>query len=209
MIQLNALVPQLQDDFDSFFQVSWSRVSNGMYGLMNRVVTPHIYFDNNTFYPFYMSSKYASDNSKYYMCSIKITDDEVWENLMQLQSMLENKMKQDGKITKRQPFKGFLYASPESDSRSLNLRVYRSGNFKSPGIRYVDGNGEEITINIDEFEAFMKTHAVQAKLTLEVDAMWSFKQSSGIALFSPIIILSPRDTTDRQSENISFLMDKQ
>lgn len=206
MLSLSSVTSELSETFDSFFEVQWSRVSSGFYGLLSRVTNPHIYFDNNEYKPFYLSTKYSDESPKYHMCSIEIVDDVTWNQLMSIQSLMEERMRVEGKSTKKQPFKGFLYTSG-SGSKMMNIRVYRTVPMKNPSIRYVTDSGDEEVITIDEFEAFMKTHRVEARLTLQVDATWSFKNSSGMAVFSPILLLKQRvNEQEDHSENMQFLM---
>lgn len=190
---------------ESLFNITWKKVTNGFYGLFQGRDTPSIFADSTEYTPLYTARGYTSENSKYYMCSLLIEDEEVWRKYKLIEGHLEEMVK-SAKPSKGKKMKGFTYTTNESNQKYLNIRVYHSIPFKVPHMMYTNAEGEKLNIPIEQFETFMSDHRVKARVVVRPDAVWSFKTSVGIALFATAIVLEDRPAEASESNEDSCTM---
>ena len=186
MSSLSDVSVQIQENTLSF-PIQWKPTRNGHYSLYKNGAA--IFLDCNSYSPIYFSSSYdTSENSKYYMTSMRVEDEVVWKNLL----ILEDKMKESIRSTKeakKKTIKGFLYTNTETGAHYINFRMYHSIVWKRPGVMKLGENNTKEWIPFEQVQTTLASRGMQAKIAIKPDAVWSFGSSVGIAVFVSNIIL--------------------
>lgn len=186
MSSLSDVSLQIQGNTLSF-PVQWRPTRNGHYSLYRNEGA--IFVDCSSYSPIYFASSYdTTENSKYYMASMKVEDEAVWKNLL----ILEDKMKESIRSTKeakKKTIKGFLYTNTDTGVHYINFRMYHSIVWKRPGVMKIGENNTKEWVPFEQLQTTLSTRGMQAKIAIKPDAVWSFGSAVGMAVFVSNIIL--------------------